>query len=162
MPQAALVAGTAVYGAYAQNKAAKEQQKLSNRNASMLDDQADDALRRGELDVQAVRRRSRALIGRQRAAAASQGIDVDTGSPAALQAEAYATSAVDEAQARDNAFDEAWGIKGQASNQRLSGTYARRAGRNQALGQVLGGIGDTARTYQRYDRPQIVGTELED
>lgn len=157
--QAALVAGSAVYGAYATNKAAKDSQRLSNRNAALLDEQADDAIRRGELEVRALRRRTRAMVGRQRVQAAGQGLDVNSGVARDLQDDARAQGAMDEALARQNAFDEAWGLRGQSSNQRLAGRYARRAGRNQAIGTILGGIGDSARTYYQFDRPEIVGTD---
>lgn len=157
--QAALVAGSAVYGAYAQNEAGKAQQSLANQNAKTLDAQAEDAIQRGQQEVHALRRRTRGLVGNQRVQAALQGIDVNSGVAMDLQDDSFAQGAIDEAQIRENALDEAWGIRRQASNQRLSGNYARRAGRNQAAGTVLGGIGESARAYYTYDRPKIQGAE---
>lgn len=157
--QAGLVAASAVYGAYAQNQAASAQMKLANKNADLLESQAEDALQRGELEVRAVRRRARALVGRQKAQAAGQGLDVSAGVVDDLTHETHAMGAVDMDRARQNSFDEAWGIRAQSSNQRLAGRYAYRSGRNAAVGTVLGGIGDSARAYYQFDRPQIQGAE---
>jgi hypothetical protein len=157
MPQAALVAGTAVYGAYAQQKAASEQRKISNGNAKLVDEQAEDALVRGQAEVNAVHRRTRQLIGRQKAQAASQGLDVTQGAPVDLVNDSLAMGSMDEATARENAFREAWGLKRQASNIRMGGKFAYRAGRNAAIGTALGGLGESARTYQQYDVPLIYG-----
>ncbi len=156
--QAALVAGSVAYSTYAQQKAASEQQKIANRNADLVDDQAKDALIRGQQEVNALHRRTRALVGRQRAQAAAQGLDVTQGTPAELVDQSWAAGAQDESIARENAFREAWGLKKQASNIRTGGKFAYRAGRNQAIGTALGGLGETARTYYQYDyRPTIEG-----
>jgi hypothetical protein len=158
--QAALVAATAApaaYGAYAQNRAASEQRKISNRNADLLDNQANDALERGAADVRRIHRSTRAMVGRQQAQAAAQGLDVSTGVPVDLTNDTLVMGAHDAAQAQQNAYDEAWGIRSQSSNMRQAGRYAYRAGRNQATGQLLGGLGDSARTYYQFDRPRIQG-----
>lgn len=144
MAQAALILGTAAYGAYAQDQAGKEQKKLANKNADMLDAQANDEVARGEEDAMAIRRRGRVLKGAQRAAFAAQGVDVGTGTALDLQNETDESTVVDEATARRNAARTAWGLRTNASNQRLGGRYARAAGRNQAIGTALDG---TARAY---------------
>jgi hypothetical protein len=158
MAQAALVFASAAYTAYAQNKAGKQQRNLADNNAALLERQADDALARGHQDALAVRRHTRQLVGKQQSQAAAQGLDVTTGVPVELASDTLALGAQDEAQVRSNAWREAYGIRGQASNQRLAGRYAASAGRNQALGSMLGGVGESARTYYSYDRPYIAGT----
>jgi len=143
-----LTAATAVYGAYSQNEAGKAQQDLSNRNAKLLDAQADDALARGNEEANALRMRTRKLVGAQKAALAGQGVSVGSEVAGDLRDDALGMSMMDEQQIRRNSWREAWGIRGQASNQRLGGQYARRAGRNQAIGTVLGGIGDASMYYK--------------
>ena len=148
MAQALLIAGTAAYGAYAQNKAGKEQQNLANRNASMIDAQAEDAITRGNEEAGALRMRTKKLVGAQKAALAGQGVSVGSEVAGDLRDDALGMSMQDEQQIRKNAFRDAWGLKTQASNQRLGGRYARRAGQSQAIGTVLGGIGDASMYYQ--------------
>lgn len=148
MAQALLIAGTAVYGAYAANESGKAQQSLANKNAKMLDAQAEDAITRGNEEANALRMRTKKLVGAQKAALAGQGVSVGSEVAGDLRDDALGMSMMDEQQIRRNSWREAWGIKGQAANQRLSGDYARRAGRNQAIGTVLGGIGDASAYYQ--------------
>ncbi len=146
--QALLIAGTAAYGSYAENESGKAQQHLANRNAKLIDAQADDAIVRGQEEANALRMRTRKLIGAQKAALAGQGVSVGSEVAGDLSNDALSMSLQDEQQIRRNSFREAWGIRGQASNQRLGGSYARRAGQNQAIGTVLGGIGQASAYYQ--------------
>lgn len=152
-----LTAASAIYNGYAQNEAGQAQKKLANKNADLLDASAADAVDRGNQDAMQITRRAKRLKGEQRASFAGQGVDVNTGTAAALQDETLAMGELDAEQTRKNAFREAWGIKGQASNQRLSGRYAQRAGQNQAFGTLLGGAGNTAQAYYQYNPPKAAG-----
>lgn len=155
MAQAALVLAATGYQAYASNQAGKAQQSIANSNAKLLDRSASDAIARGNEEAIASRRRTKMLIGEQRAAAAAQGLDVNTGVAADLQDQAFQHGAADEATIRRNAFREAWGIRAQASNQRMEGRYARQAGRNQAIGTTLGGLGDSYAYWQSSRSPKV-------
>lgn len=155
MAQAALVVAAAGYSAYAQNQAGKAQQDLADRNAKMIDAQADDAIVRGNEEANLVRRGAKRLRGQQRAAFATQGVDVNTGTSLDLQEETTTLGEMDAATVRKNAWREAWGLKGRASNERLAGDYARRGATNSAIGTALGGIGDSRRAYYEYDAPKI-------
>lgn len=155
MAMTALTLAAAGYQAHAQYEAGKEQQSIANRNAKLLEKSAEQALDRGNEEAIGVRRRTRLLIGEQRAAAAAQGLDVSVGAPADLQEQAAAFGAADEATIRKNAFDEAWGIRTQASNQRTAGRYARREGTNAAIGTSLGGIGKSYGYWQEERAPRV-------
>ncbi len=155
MAQAALVLGAAAYQGYAQHEAGQAQEDIAKRNAKLLDRSAADALRRGDQEAIASRRRTKLLVGEQRAAAAAQGLDVNTGVAADLQEQARAFGEEDEATIRRNAFDEAWGIRTQARNQRAEGRYAARAGTNQAIGTGLGGLGSAYGYYQEGRSPRV-------
>lgn len=140
MAQAAVILATSAYSAYATNQASKDQQKIANSNAALTDAAAGDAINRGNEEMLAVRRRTRGLVGKQRAAFAAQGIDVSSGTAMDLQDETQQAGTMDEATVRKNAFREAWGLTKQASNERIGGAYARRAGQSQALGQLGQGV----------------------
>lgn len=157
MAQAALLAATAVYGAYSADQAGEAQEKLSRRNASMIEASAADSLARGEEEVLATKRRIRRTIGSQRAGFAAQGVDVGTGSALDIQNESRELGEVDIAQVRKNAFREAWNLNTQAANTRLAGTYARRASRNQVAGTLLGGVGQ-ASSYWDGSAPSVAGS----
>lgn len=157
MAQVALLAAAAGYTAYSQNEAASQQRKLANRNADLIDAQATDATRRGEEEAAAVKRRARAIRGAQRASFATQGVDVNSGTANDLQEETTTLGSIDAETTRKNAFREAWGLTQSADNQRLSGRYAQQAGRNQAVGTLLGGAGDSASAYYKYKAPKVAG-----
>ena len=151
----ALTLAATGYQAYAQNQAGKEQQAIANRNAKLLEKQADSVLDVGNDNAMAARRRTRLLVGEQRAAAAGQGIDVNSGVAADLQEQAASFGAEDEARIRREAFDNAWGVRTQASNQRMEGRYARREGTNKAIGTGLGGMGQAYGYWQDERSPKV-------
>lgn len=157
MAMAALAVAGAGYQAYAQNQAGKQQKKLADKNAELIDAQAEDALQRGEEQARAVRRATKKAVGSQRTAYATQGVDVSTGTAMDIQDETKLLGLSDEATVRKNAFREAWGLKKQASNQRLGGKYARREGRNAAIASGISGLGASYRAYYDYDRPMLEG-----
>ncbi len=148
MAQAALVLGAAAWQGYAAHEAGQAQQSIAKSNAKLLDRSAADALRRGDEEAIASRRRTKLLVGEQRAAAAAQGLDVNTGVVADLQEQARAFGEEDEATIRRNAWREAWGIRTQARNMRTEGRYAARAGTNQAIGTGLSGLGSAYGYWQ--------------
>lgn len=153
-----ITAGATAYGAYAQNEAGRQQQKIANRNADLLDASATDAIQLGEEQARQVKRQARSLRGRQRAALAGSGVDVNTGTALDLQEETTMLGEIDAATMRKNAFREAWGIRMQASNQREAGAFAKRAGRNQAIGTLIGGAGQAYKDYYSYDAPKVKGS----
>ena len=159
----------AAYGAYSQyqagedqKKAARAQKDLANKNAKLLDEQADDATARGNEEAMLINRRARGLRGQQRASLAGQGVDVGTGTAADLQNETTLLGGLDADQTRKNAFREAWGIRGKASNERLAGEYNYRenmnkakAYRNQAYGSALGGAAAGYDSWYSNSHPKV-------
>ena len=155
MAMTALTLATTAYSMNAEHEAGKAQQKIAGNNAALLDRAAEDALDRGNTEALNVRRRTRLLVGEQRSSAAAQGVDVNSGAAADLQEQAAAWGAHDEATIRRNAFNEAWGIRTQASNQRTEGRYARRSATNQAVGTGLGGLGQSYTYWQAERAPKV-------
>src|SRR5262245_43189203 len=100
-------AGT-IANAYTQSTAQRLQgsyaRRMGNLNARMAGIQADDAIWRGEQEAQRLGIKTRQLIGEQRASAAAQGVDVNSGTPLNLQTDAAGMSALDQATIRNNAW----------------------------------------------------------
>jgi hypothetical protein len=161
------------YGQWKQGQAAKKSgesqaqvaeatAKLQDFNATIGDAQARDAVTRGEGDVARLAEQTRGLIGAQRAGYAGQGVVVDTGSAAAVQADAEQLSAGDQRMIRANAQRQAWGFRVDAENSRRQagitrqgGEIARKEGQNAAraaniaaVTTIVGGVGSTM--LQRY------------
>jgi hypothetical protein len=139
-------AGT-VMGAYSSYEAGKQQQAVDEYNAKVADSQASDAMARGEVTVNDLRRDARRISGAQRASLAAQGIALDDGSAAAAIDDTERQVVRDINTARLNTAREAWGFKVQATSSRTSGKLARRAGTLNATGQLIGGAGKTAELY---------------
>jgi len=152
-----------------QRKAAKRAEQeghfeaeLFGRNAEMAEDQASDALARGEETAGTIRRGARQLRGDQRAAYAAQGIDIDTGSSADVIASDASLSEWDMLTVRTNAAREAQGFTKQAASERMQGEWARAGGRNraqsirnQSVATLLSGAGELASIYR--SAPKGVG-----
>ena len=106
---------------------------ISSRFASL---QAEDAIFRGDEEAKSVKRRVRGILGSQRVSFAGQGVDLDSGSAAAVQQSTEYEAELDAIQIKNNAWKEAWGYRVKAfdlSNQSLMTTMA---GRNQAQTSV--------------------------
>lgn len=118
----------------------------SEFNAQMADLQAADAIRRGDKDATTLKKGAKQLIGSQRAGLAAQGIDVNSGSAADVQADTAGSAEVDALTIKNNAWREAFGYKVQALDARTKGNFAELAGRNEAKNTLLTG-GITALGY---------------
>ncbi len=102
-------------------------EKQRNASADMAERSAQDAISKGELQVNDIRRKTKQLIGDQRAAFAAQGIDINNGSAADVQEDTHYWGAMDEMTARNNAFLESYGYKMQALNLRTQAESTRLA-----------------------------------
>ncbi len=105
---------------------------VSTRNALLADASAQDAVQRGALAESRLRSGTRQLIGAQRSGYAGQGVDVNSGSAADVQADSSRLGEMDALTIRTNAMREAHGYGVQASNDRTQAAMTRLAGDNQA------------------------------
>ena len=94
-------------------------------NADMADRAAQDAITKGEEQVNDIRRKTKQLVGEQRAAFAAQGIDINSGSAADVQEDSHFWGVQDELTARNNAFLESYGYKMKALNLRTQAEVTR-------------------------------------
>lgn len=138
--------------AFAQGQAAKEQGEFQKQqyeaNAQIADMQASDAIKRGDVQASDYSKKAGQVLGAQRSAYAGQGVDVNSGSAAAIQDETQNVAARDIATIKSNAWREAWGFRSQATSMRSQGAAAKAtgdftAGTTLLTGglQILGGFG---------------------
>ena len=100
-------------------------------NATVAEQQARDAIARGQETEARSRQGTHQLAGRQRAVAAAQGLAM-TGSVAQLQGETAQLGELDAMTIRNNARREAWGYQVEAQSDRMSASLARMGGANEA------------------------------
>lgn len=140
---AAAQAFTSLAGAYIQGRAertrADYEAMVAEHNMRLAQLQSEDALRRGSKAANKVRQEGLKVVGAQRAATAAQGIKVDDGTAADLQAETQYLSELDAMTVQNNAWREAWGFKAQAADQQSKATFGEMAGDARANAMILTG-----------------------
>lgn len=125
-------------------KSLRFQAKVQDRNAALDRAAAQDALERGRTEEMRQGRRTRALIGEQRAAAAGNGVATDFGSMGDLQDDTRMIGFEDARTIRQNAAREskgyeisAWNRKADASAKRAAGGAAMWSAAFDAAGTLL-------------------------
>lgn len=131
--------GTAV-GVGAQLQAGAAAGGTAEFNARMMELEAKDTIDRGEQSVAEIEREGRMMVGEQRAVLAAQGIDINDGTAADLQASTVRTTLDTIARVRADAALQAWGLRTNARSVRRSGAYAQQGARLNALGMGLSGV----------------------
>lgn len=117
-----MAAGTVVntYSAYQQQKAANAQArfqaKLADANAAEAEYEAEQAIKRGQLEASAHLSKVNALVGAQRVGFAGSGVSVLSGSPAAAVRETQILGNNDALMIRYNAELEAWRMRREGRN----------------------------------------------
>lgn len=112
----------------AAQRAANSQAELFDFNASVADQQAADAISRGQDEEGRFRSSVRSMISSQRVGFSGQNVEVDVGSAREVQEDAAYLGELDAMQIRQNATREAWGFKVEAIDLRKRGEIARREG----------------------------------
>lgn len=133
-----LAAAGGAMGGVAAGAAGKANQRLAEFNAGIADMQADDAITRGNSAITRSRGKTKQLIGSQRARLAAQGVDINSGSAAEVQADASAIGEMDAMTIANNAAREAWGYKVKAADYTVRGQIARAEGTSKEIGTFLG------------------------
>lgn len=162
---AAIIGGaqavTSIGGAYSQAKAQQEQgayqSTVSEINSQVAGIQGEEAIAAGGRQANYISDQGVQVAGEQRAAAAAQGIDVNTGSAAALQADTENQARIAGMQVKNNAWLQSWGYKTTALNDSYAGQFASISATNAASSTLLTGglnaisaIGNTFRPYSGY------------
>lgn len=116
LPSAILDLGGIEQQAAAQAGMASYQAQVARNNQMIAEGYARRALQQGQVDEQNRRLKTAAALGSQRASLASQGGDVDSGSPLDLQADTARLGEYDAQAIRSNAALKAYGYRVQGYN----------------------------------------------
>ena len=157
----ALTIGSTLLGAAGQIQQGKAQAaannynaKVSEMNAQISERRARDALERGALEEQQKRRETQALLGKQKAAMAANGVDLTFGSPLDTIVDSAVLGELDALTIRKNSQREEYDYRVQATNQRAQKTLQEGAAQSAlsgsylgAAGTVLGGVGNAYKSY---------------
>lgn len=143
------LAATAVtaYGQYQQGQTQKD---IANYNARGAEMQAEDALQRGQVAVDAQRAKVRQILGSQRAIMGASGAEVGSGTLGKVLDQTATLGELDARQIEVNAAREAWGLKTQATGARLGGEMAATGGLYGAGGSLLTGGSQAYGIYKKY------------
>ncbi len=146
--------GTTVVGgifqAIGQKNQADATAAAANYNAAVARNAATYAQQAGQVKAMAADRQTAAMIGRQRAAFASGGIDVNTGSPLDIQADTARFGRLNAMTIRNNAAREAWGYTAQSNLDVAAAKNAQTAGDWGMAGSLIGAGGSFFDKWSSY------------
>lgn len=131
--------GSAISQAQAMRAQGAYQKSISEINARRGRMRAEDAVVRGHSDATAVRRQANKVKSEQRAAAAAQGQDPNSGDFADLQLETDLAANQDMRTIETNAWREAFGHESEAANATAAGRFADMTAQQEARTTVLTG-----------------------
>lgn len=141
-----VTAGAQVYAGQAAYQQGKFESQIAERNAQLEEASRADAFNRRSIEQMRLWRKVGQQLGEQRASAAGQGLDVNFGSAADLQADTMQIGMEDSSTLNENVNKEIKGYDINAANYRASGAAAlyrgktaRAAGYMQAAGSLLAG-----------------------
>lgn len=145
------------YEAEAQANMAQYQAKIDERNAELETRRRNDAVDRGQREVEAHARKVAQLRGRQLASLSAQGLDVSFGSAADVLTDTSVLGMQDAGTVVENAKREAEGFEISAANYRASAVGNRAAAKNaKTQGKIamfntaLGAAQRVGETYSKY------------
>jgi hypothetical protein len=136
-----------VLNAYGQIQAGNTNQRLGEQEADLMDYRAKLVEEQGAFQAKELRNQGQKMQSQQRSSYAAQGVDVSTGTPAAIQEETAILSEQDAMRAKLNAAREAWGLRTQANVRRWQGDMGKYQSRLNAVGGLLGTGSSAAANY---------------
>lgn len=146
----ALQSAAAVTNAAGSFASASRARSAANANAAYADLQARDATERGNRSSQEADRKTRALISKQRASMAANGVALDEGSPLAVLESSQIMGEADSQTIKDNAARESYGYKMRGYNAR-----AEASANNPYLAagtSLIGSAGSVADKWYSYKK----------
>lgn len=155
--------GVAVYGAEqsaaAQSKAAQYQAEVAAQNAKIAQQNAQYANEAGASQAESQEMKTRAAIGQEKAAQASSGLDVNSGSATDIRSSTAALGTLSELNIRNNAARQAYGYMATAGSESAQSALdvanaqqASTAGDISAVSNLLAGAGSTGAMLTNYQR----------
>jgi hypothetical protein len=129
-------AGAGAVSAYSQSNAIREQgnyqKQVANDNALMLELQAKEVEKQGGRAAALRGKETQALIARQRAAAAGQGVGLESQSVLDMTSDSSMMGALDVESINNDTWRKAWGIRSEASQMRRAGKHANQAAKHES------------------------------
>jgi hypothetical protein len=125
--------------------------RTANANAALADQQAADALARGQSNEFNQRLKTAQLKGTQTARMAANGVALDSGSPLDILTSTDVMGEADANTIRDNAAKEAFGYKSQAANYRAQAGAANPFAAG--FTSLIGASGQVADRWYKYKNP---------
>jgi len=116
------------------------QAQIADQNAKLAEDQAQDSIQNTNLEAQRRYRDLAQTKGRQVAAMAANGIDLNFGSAADIQRDTAATGAEDLAQIYKGGNERTKGFEINAFNSRAEATGDRARGKGALIDGIFGGV----------------------
>lgn len=113
------------YSSQAQKSALEFQAMTAQTNAALAEKSAQSVLLSGEAQAHQVQLHTAALKGTQRAALASNGVDLGEGSAARIQSDTTSIGKMDAETTAANAVRAAWGYRTQATNYENSARFTQ-------------------------------------
>lgn len=126
------------FSAMSKSKAGSAQADVLNWNAGLEDWRAEDAIQRGKVDADKMRRLTKATIGHEKAVQAAHGVDVNKGSAVDVRGDMAYLGELDALTIENNAYRESFGYKVQAYDYRTKAGLTEQEGTTAAIGTVLG------------------------
>jgi hypothetical protein len=130
--------------AFGQIESARSEARAAKASSRSLDAQADEVLRRAEINVETLGLQGQELQGEQLSAIAKGGVDVSSGSALQVIEEGALNIRKEQARVRREAEFEARQLRIQAKSLRRAARKAGRAGAIGAIGTIATGAGSIA------------------
>jgi hypothetical protein len=131
-----------MYGQYQQGKSQQAQYnyqaQVDANNAQIVEWQAQDAIKRGDIEEQQHRLKVAQLAGRQRSALAASGVDVSSGSALDVLGDTAELGELDALTIRSNAAREAYNYRVQASNAQAASSLNALSAKNAKTSSYIG------------------------
>lgn len=153
-------AGT-IAGGNAAAQAGQMQQQAANYQAAQTEENARQSFASGQRQMLDTEEKTRLAISSARAAGASSGVDIGTGSPADVQGQLAKRGSYNAAMDMFNGASAASGLMNQAAGTRytgvaeaIEGEQKKKASELAAAGTIAGTAGSMFKTYGSYAFPQ--------
>jgi hypothetical protein len=155
---------TSGVGSYYQTTAQKSvmlyQSSVAQSNADMAERVAQSTLLQGQQAENRVQLNTAGVVGTQRAALASSGVDLNEGSASRVLDSTQAMGDIDAHTTAANAIRSAWGYRMQAVNYQNEADYGKTAAGNlspvsSGVGSLLSGAGAVANSWYKQDKAGV-------
>lgn len=138
----------------AQADAARYQAQVARNNEIIALQQANVTRQDAAVKAMEQDKKSAQLIGKQVAILGASGVDIESGSPLAVQESQAGLARLDALTVRSNAERKAWGFDIEATNQKaqsqlyyMKANQAEQAASLAAFSSILGGVGSAAKSW---------------